>query len=340
MPPTDTTQDTEIELKFPAGAVRMLFPPSLSSSSHPSSTAESPTSPIAGVDASYIITNIIPPQSNFAVLPHWHESYTEHFRVARGYVLLRLGQRHIIVGPDDGDIAIRPGVIHGFCRADISISGSSGGGDEKGNGGSGGGLDMESADRAWRSRTAQDGKPGPKSSVDERNGTWTSEDVLLYEWTTPADGHKEVFFRNMLSYTADHLAPVLHEIQGLQARRQRAAGGGAGGLLLMVQWVLGMLLVVAKLIRRAPKLVYSVSHMDTYLLLVDDRYGKEPSTDKAVDGKEGEDGDWGGPSEWSKRVTYALFAVINVIGKLAGWRVWREEYTPGRLREVAKRTMG
>lgn len=323
MPPKNTTQDAEIELAFPEGAVRMLYPsPLLSTTDTPS------PSPIPGVDASYIVANIIPPQSNFAVHPHWHELYTEHFRVARGYVLLRLGQKHIVVGPEDGDIAIRRGVIHGFCRADISIPG-------------GRGLGAESAERAWRARAAEEGKLGEgQGSGDERNGAWTAQDVLLYEWTTPANGHKEVFFRNTLSYAAEYIAPVLHEVQSLQARRQQQAVNGGGGLYSMLQWVMGMLWVAARLVSRIPPVLYSVAHMDTYFLLLDDRYGREMGAEKAADGKGGEDDEWDGPSQTSRRVTYALFAVFNTVGKLAGWRVWRDEYTPERLRAVAERTMG
>ncbi|KAH7035858.1 uncharacterized protein B0I36DRAFT_319222 [Microdochium trichocladiopsis] len=162
----------------------------------------------------------------------------------------------------------------------------------------------------------------------------------MYEWTTPADGHKEVFFRNMLSFAKDDVEPLLSEIAVLQREReqQRNKGNAAAAWIGSLWWFLGMLWVVARLLARLPKGMYSVAHMDTFFLLVDDRYGKGPQGrvgqhNRAL--KEGAD-EWDRPSRRSRAVTYMLFAVLKVIGRVGGWKVWKEEYTPERLRNVAR----
>jgi hypothetical protein len=38
---------------------------------------------------------------------------------------------------------------------------------------------------------------------------WESVDVVVEEWTSPADGRKELFFRNQFSYYKDHFEGVV-----------------------------------------------------------------------------------------------------------------------------------
>ncbi|KXJ89033.1 hypothetical protein Micbo1qcDRAFT_206618 [Microdochium bolleyi] len=345
---THTADDADIALTMPDGPVRLFYPPlpsTYSSDGHKNGTKQSypglpsivnktssltTPSPIP-VEPGYIMTTSIPPQSTFAVPPHWHEEYAEYFRVVQGYVLLRLGQRYTVVGPDDGDVEILPGVIHSFGRADATAVP-----------GSGEGKLSRAADKAWADWEAKHARVhgGSGSNGQTRSGAWTGQDVVMHEWTLPADGHKEVFFRNVLSWAKDNVEPlVLGDTSagagaGAASSRQGAGETKSGGLA----WLCGMLWLVLTLLVRVPRIVHSLAYLDTHLLLLDDRYGKEEGGgSKGVTEGKGTGGDWDHPSRLSRILTHGLYGLIRSVGRMLGWEAWYEAYTPERLRHVARK---
>ncbi len=49
---------------------------------------------------------------------HWHERHTEYVRVERGRLLVWLDKEIREVGPEDGDIVIKPFTLHQYRPAD------------------------------------------------------------------------------------------------------------------------------------------------------------------------------------------------------------------------------
>lgn len=64
-------------------------------------------------------TFTIPPGSKFTPGPHWHEQYTEIFRVLKGRVKLIKNGKVKIVAESDGAQNVPPFTIHEFMRADV-----------------------------------------------------------------------------------------------------------------------------------------------------------------------------------------------------------------------------
>ncbi|KAB8606213.1 hypothetical protein FH972_025844 [Carpinus fangiana] len=108
---------------------------------------------------------VIPPGSQWTPSPHWHELYDENFRVVAGHVRLTVDGRTSIVGPKDGVQRIAKYDVHDFMRADATSSEYSG--------------------------------------KDQAQEEWMSKDVIVEEWTSPVDGMKEIFFRNLFSVIHD-----------------------------------------------------------------------------------------------------------------------------------------
>ena len=46
--------------------------------------------------------------------PHWHPSQEEVWRVLDGEVRFQLGSEKRVIGPDDGDMVVKPGTKHGI----------------------------------------------------------------------------------------------------------------------------------------------------------------------------------------------------------------------------------
>lgn len=97
----------------------------------------------------------LPEGSTWTPDPHWHERYTEIFRVVQGRALLKLNGEKKVITPDDGPQVVDKFVVHEFMRADV---------------------EQEEKD---------------------------SGEVVVEEWTDPADGMKQVFFRNLIGVIQD-----------------------------------------------------------------------------------------------------------------------------------------
>ncbi|KAH7029513.1 uncharacterized protein B0I36DRAFT_364047 [Microdochium trichocladiopsis] len=304
------------------------------------------------VPQSDVAASVIPPGSHWAAAPHWHELHTEHFVVVRGFALVRIRGEYLVVGSsssssgsskvagsdnaggvvveDNGDdgrrrrtdtaaiaqtvLEIPPFTIHGFSRADVP---------------------GPAADRAWAEYESRNrGVPGAER---HRYGAWREQDVVLFEWTSPSDGKKELFFRNMMSYFRDHLQPLLADIlephpSSLRRRRQgendNGAGLGAGlegrrGGVSRGEWARSWPRAATSALRilvQIPPLVFSLAHLDNHMLLLDNRLGVKHD---------------GGVSAVSLALSHGLNAVVKRVGGWFGWRSWWDEYTPVRLRTVA-----
>lgn len=167
----------------------------------------------------------LPYKSIWTPGPHWHEKYTEFFRVLKGKVIVKLNGVAKTVGPDDGPQRVDKFVIHEFMRADID-------------------------------------KPD-----DEKD----AGDVVTEEWTDPSDGAKHVFFRNIFS------------------RLEEPDQGWMPWIFLQV--------------------LFMVVHNDNFIVFV--------------------------PGRLTFIFTHAVYSVINVVGRICGFRKWHKEYTPKNLRQVA-----
>lgn len=64
----------------------------------------------------------LPEQSTWSPSPHWHEIYTEYFKVIQGRVLLTVNGETRCVTPEDGIQRVDRFVVHDFCRADKHLS--------------------------------------------------------------------------------------------------------------------------------------------------------------------------------------------------------------------------
>lgn len=171
---TNTAADPTITFALPSGPITMYFPGNIPEGSPP----------VTGlpVGPEYVTISAIPPKSQWAALPHWHETHSEHFRVVQGYSLIRLRNKYSIIGPEDPLVNIPPYTIHGFSRADVP---------------------GPIADKAWAEYEDRTG------NKEVRKGDWTEHDILMHEYTSPVNGRKELFFRNSMSYFRDHLEPLL-----------------------------------------------------------------------------------------------------------------------------------
>lgn len=64
----------------------------------------------------------LPEKSSWSPGPHWHEQYTEYFKVIQGRVLLTVNGKTRCVTSDDGLQRVDKFAIHDFCRADKHLA--------------------------------------------------------------------------------------------------------------------------------------------------------------------------------------------------------------------------
>jgi quercetin dioxygenase-like cupin family protein len=122
---------------------------------------------------------------------HWHESHDEILSVLQGIAILELDGIPRIISKENGEVVIKRRIRHQYGRADRNEAGI-----------------------ALAKKTL-----GTDDAEEE-----LEKDLVLRESTNPADGDKEVFFRNLLSMMEEHIA----------------SGGGK----LSAMWMLWGLLVI------------------------------------------------------------------------------------------------
>jgi hypothetical protein len=108
--------------------------------------------------------------SKIATGIHWHETHTEYLQIIQGCALVTLGDTTGKYTADSGVITIPRFMVHEYRRADSVPSTSHG-----------------------------------KVKLDDEEGDEDGKDVdlIVKEWTSPADGEKPLFFRNVVGIILD-----------------------------------------------------------------------------------------------------------------------------------------
>lgn len=117
-----------------------------------------------------VTTITLPAGSDWTSGPHWHEKHTEYLSILSGSAWVSLHGVATIVtaGSPNSTIEVPRGAIH-----------------------------------EWRRATTQDIATSKASSSDFQ----LDIPLVVREWTDPADGQKEVFFRNLNSIILDTMVP-------------------------------------------------------------------------------------------------------------------------------------
>ena len=126
----------------------------------------------------------IPPDSPFDSDLHWHETYTEYFRITKGVMSVVLEDvtgalQTYYIGKESGIVEIPKGRRHRLRPGD-----STGPWEE------------------WKDKL--EWREGGMISKEE----WVSE-IRGEEWTSPQDGRKEMFFRNLAGIAGDRSGGAL-----------------------------------------------------------------------------------------------------------------------------------
>lgn len=127
----------------------------------------SPTDTTNPSNPNYSVTITFPIASKIATGLHWHEKHTEYLQVIQGVALVTLGDSTEKYTASSGVITIPRFVVHEYRRADSVPSTSK----------------------------------SPKRIEDEDDGQ--DVDLVVEEWTDPADGEKPIFLRNVVGLILD-----------------------------------------------------------------------------------------------------------------------------------------
>ena len=130
-------------------------------------------------ERAYATRILIHERSKWTPSPHWHERYTEYFRVVQGRALLSIDGVTREITSADGEQIVAKFAVHEFSRADIDAADGYG----------------DSGDVIVEERVE------PGSFVPRPEGPNITLNRRLISYV--ADGSKEVFFRNIFSILAD-----------------------------------------------------------------------------------------------------------------------------------------
>jgi quercetin dioxygenase-like cupin family protein len=133
--------------------------------------------------SSSVITITLPPLSSWTSGLHWHETHTEYLNVVKGSALVTVDGVSRTYTERSGVITIPPFTRHEWSRSPSSS--------------------------LYFNRDSECEDP--------------EDDVVVQEWTDPADGEKEAFFRNLNGIIAD------------EEKRSRESGKSIGGWWLNLQ---------------------------------------------------------------------------------------------------------
>lgn len=131
----------------------------------------------------------VPAGSFFDTGYHWHNEHAESFKVLSGALLVTMNSNSFIVTDASPAITIPPKARHEAMRWDGPARKSH----------------QKAAQEAFRKEMLAKGQ----SKELEKLG---AQEVEVHEWTTPADGEKEVFFRNLVSTFSEPRSGVMGEI--------------------------------------------------------------------------------------------------------------------------------
>ena len=133
--------------------------------SPPPSSPDSPQPPT-------IVT--LPPGSSLTTQLHFHLTHTEYLRVVSAAVLVTINGHSRILTAEDGVAEVPRGARHEWMRFDRSVGMLRG--------------EQKGAQERWIKEKGE----GFVKELREK-------ELVVEEWTDPADGEKEVFFRNLFS---------------------------------------------------------------------------------------------------------------------------------------------
>ena len=112
--------------------------------------------------------------SNFSTQNHWHTSHTEYIRVTSGAALITVSGVSKVYTAKDGVAEVPRYARHEWMRFD---------------------RPAQLLSRAERVAQEVYLREHEKEEIESLKG----EDLIAEEWTDPADGQKEIFFRNIFS---------------------------------------------------------------------------------------------------------------------------------------------
>lgn len=122
----------------------------------------------------------IPVGSAFTTGRHWHNDHAEHFKVLAGALLITINNKSFVVTDASPAVTIPRKARHELMRWDCP--GREG--------------HQNAAQEEFRKIMLAKGQLKELEK-------FQAQEVESEEWTTPADGEKEVFFRNMLSAVSE-----------------------------------------------------------------------------------------------------------------------------------------
>lgn len=152
-----------------------------------------------------IVHATIPVGSNWTSGRHWHDDHAEHWKVISGAMLITVNNNSFVVTDTSPIVSISRKARHELMRWDCP-----------------GRKDHQhAAQQAFEEQMKAKGQSMELESL-------RAQAVEAEEWTTPADGEKQIFFRNVLSATSEPRNGILGNIlrfihiliifQGLDAR--------------------------------------------------------------------------------------------------------------------------
>lgn len=120
---------------------------------------------------------------------HWHNNHTEHFKVLSGAILVTINNNSFVVTGASPTLTIPRKARHELMRWDCP--------GRKGH--------QNVAQEAFRKEMLAKGQSKELEKL-------RAQQVEAEEWTTPTDGEKEVFFRNLLSVISEPRKGILGEM--------------------------------------------------------------------------------------------------------------------------------
>jgi quercetin dioxygenase-like cupin family protein len=135
--------------------------------------------PLRPLSPNHEVYITFPITSKIATGLHWHETHTEYLQIIQGVALVTLGDSTERYTAQSGVITIPRYTVHEYRRADSAAS------------------------------------KAEREAGEEDDGDGRDVDLIIKEWTDPADGEKAIFFRNVVGLILDR-DPAAGTLQNLR----------------------------------------------------------------------------------------------------------------------------
>ena len=176
----------------------------------------------------------VPAGSSWTSGRHWHDNHVEHFKVLSGAILITVNNSSSILTRTSPALTIPCKARHEVMRWDCS-----------------GRKDhQKAAQEAFRKEMSANGQSKELEKL-------TAQEVEAEEWTAPADGEKEVFFRNLFSAASEprsgplgrilifvHIVIIYQALDAKMVILDMGAEGGNGwrGMVEEILWWIVMVM--------------------------------------------------------------------------------------------------